>query len=339
MSLASFGRMAIITTTGLLVAASAHAQTIALPPLLGEEVTPAERSAIHHLLFTQIESFPTLEAVSSLAGPTTFDSACVTDHACLSVVAQLHHAEDVLAGRVRRRGTYLEIELTYHDGDGPDRRETFVVPDDPSVMSHTLEPLVRKLLSELALDDIAPLPPWLTQPSSPLGSTAPVPEPPERTRGHTTQLALRIGVSQYYTLTFITVGSEVAVPLREGAWLTLGVDSYSVDRDNVDDGQVGWNTIFPVNVGMRMGFGKQVVRPYLGADFVAAVYVWGPDGVDWASGGRVRIGVDILSTPHIGVNLNGALGAWYGGSWPAVSPGLETVRLLPQINAGIIFSP
>lgn len=157
-------------------------------------------------------------------------------------------------------------------------------------------------------------------------------------------LTLRGGYSAYGVFDFLTAGGELSVDLAKNVALVGGVEMFAVRRTPPEplvlaEGVVAqWDFIYPMNVGLLYRIPVEHVSPYVGADFIIARYYHDDIGSDWAGGGRVRAGVTWMAVPYFGLNLNVAAGAWTGGNWSLIEPGLKTTDFLPQISAGTVFA-
>jgi hypothetical protein len=170
---------------------------------------------------------------------------------------------------------------------------------------------------------------------------------------------------------FATVGAEFGVRLVSGLTFLVGVDVNMVRRalppDQVPEGAKPFETnyIFPVNAGLMYKINLGRVRPYIGADAIfshirtacldvevgacedladpelAAALVRDVDYVvrqNWAVGGRGRLGLDVMVNPHVGFNVDAALGYLSSRDWPNVDPRQPTGGFYPKISGGMIFA-
>ena len=169
---------------------------------------------------------------------------------------------------------------------------------------------------------------------------------------------------------FATVGAEFGLRLYKGLSFNVGVDVHVVRRalppDRIVEGGKSFETnyIFPVNAGFLYRVKAGRVRPYLGADAIfshirtacldveagaceqlnsgeGAALLRDVDYVlrqNWAYGGRGRLGLDVLINPHVGINLDVALGYWTSRDWPNVDPRQPTGGFLPHIGGGLLFA-
>jgi hypothetical protein len=170
---------------------------------------------------------------------------------------------------------------------------------------------------------------------------------------------------------FATIGAEVGVRLVSGLTFMVGVDVNMVRRalppDQVPEGAKPFETnyIFPVNAGLIYKINLGRVRPYIGADAVfshirtacldvevgacedladpelATTLVRDVDYVvrqNWAVGGRGRLGLDVMVNPHVGFNVDAALGYWSSRDWPNVDPRQPTGGFYPKISGGMTFA-
>jgi hypothetical protein len=161
---------------------------------------------------------------------------------------------------------------------------------------------------------------------------------------HVVQLTARGGYSRYYSFNFLTGGGEVAVAAAKGFHLLAGVEMYAVQRTLPPDvaSAVGifreWNFIFPLNVGGLYKFPIGRVQPYVGADTIFVQYYKDEVGADWAVGGRVRAGADMMVHPNFGFNLNVAAGVWSGQNWGLIEANVGQTGFLPQVSAGTVVA-
>ncbi len=167
---------------------------------------------------------------------------------------------------------------------------------------------------------------------------------PRTTGAKVLQVTARGGYSRYYSFNFITAGGELAVPLIAGLHALAGVEAYSVNRVLPQDQQVvtgyysKWDTIFPVNTGAMYKFNAGIAQPYVGADVIFVQYYKDAIGSDWAAGGRLRGGVDIMVVKNFGFNLNVAVGGWTGKNWSLIEAGLGQAGVLPQVSGGTVIA-
>jgi hypothetical protein len=159
---------------------------------------------------------------------------------------------------------------------------------------------------------------------------------------HTLQVTVRGGYALYYSLDFIAVGFEVALPVAERLDVMIGVDNYMTRRQLTPDLQAAtgvlatWESIMPWNAGAlyRMPLGDAEL--YGGADVIVAPYYIDEIGADWTVGGRARFGTDLPLTKHIGLNVDGSLGLWSGRTWRLIEQGISNTGLLPRVSAGLL---
>jgi hypothetical protein len=170
---------------------------------------------------------------------------------------------------------------------------------------------------------------------------------------------------------FGTVGAELGVRAAAGLFIVAGIDLHIVQRGLPPDeaALVGkateTNFIYPVNAGLLYRFKAGRVQPYIGADVIfshirtecitlagdgCAVYSdpttrgTVTQGVDyvlkqhWTVGGRGRLGLDIMLSPHIGFNADVALGYWRSSDWPNLDLRQPAGGFLPHVAGGLVFS-
>lgn len=154
------------------------------------------------------------------------------------------------------------------------------------------------------------------------------------------QVSLRGGYCRYYSFGFLTVGGEAAVRVVGNLHVLAGVEVFAVRRVNPSEIALAtgvysyWDQVVPLNLGVMYEFIDGPVQPYAGLDAIAGSYYQG----NFAIGGRVRGGVDVMVIEHLGLNLNVAVGAWSGSEWGKVETGTGTFGLLPQISAGTVIA-
>jgi hypothetical protein len=159
------------------------------------------------------------------------------------------------------------------------------------------------------------------------------------------ELTARAGYSPYFNLGFLTYGAEGAVELGDsGVSALFGLEAYSVKREipvkfQTDSGQTTeWNTIFPINAGIRYRILDGPVQPYVGADLIVAQYYVNEEGGSWAIGTRARTGLNVMVSDNFGLNANVAMGFWTGKNWGLIQQDVKKSGMLPQISAGTVFA-
>jgi hypothetical protein len=158
--------------------------------------------------------------------------------------------------------------------------------------------------------------------------------------GRHLQVTARGGYSRYGSLGFVTGGAEVGVKLVKGLHAIAGVETYGVKRtlppdQALEEGVYSrWNWMYPLNIGVIYKLPIGPVEPYAGADAILANYSEGA----WTVGGRLRVGADYMFIPHVGANLNVALGAWSGDEWDVVDVGVPNTGFLPQVSGGLVVA-
>jgi hypothetical protein len=157
-------------------------------------------------------------------------------------------------------------------------------------------------------------------------------------QGNTKILIAKVGYSQFQSLSFLTYGGEMAIPLGDRTALTLGVEFQSTKRLPTKEQQVKlglplelWNTIMPLNVGGLYRFGQGRIQPFVGADLILTQYT---RDFKVAIGGRARLGADLMLTKNLGVNASFSTGAWYGAKFNLIDEGLKDFGLVPQATLG-----
>ncbi|MCB9697829.1 MAG: hypothetical protein H6738_13690 [Alphaproteobacteria bacterium] len=162
--------------------------------------------------------------------------------------------------------------------------------------------------------------------------------------GHTVQVTGRGGFSKYYAFNFVTGGAEIGVAAYRGLHLVAGAEVYAVKRVLPPDLQLEtgiyseWNTIFPLNLGMLYKFPIGIAQPYVGADAIFVQYYKDEIGSDWAGGGRLRGGVDLMFIDNFGLNINVAAGGWFGQNWSLIQQNVGTSGFLPQASGGMVVA-
>lgn len=170
--------------------------------------------------------------------------------------------------------------------------------------------------------------------------------------------AVRGGGAKYYGLTFVTAGGELSVALGDsGLALLAGIETFAANRQVPAELQQSygrtqeWNFLYPLNAGLmyRLDNGGLAV-PYFGADVIGASYFEDPPTVQEETGfelagkrhttigARGRVGVDLMFTKNIGLNVNAAIGGWSGKRWPVIDASAKSGGLLPQLSAGAIMA-
>lgn len=138
---------------------------------------------------------------------------------------------------------------------------------------------------------------------------------------------------------FITFGAEFAYPVHDNIVVIGGMELYSINRKVPLEQQPvvmkisEWNTLFPLNAGALYVFDLGNISPYAGADILLCKYYES----SWATGLRLRGGVDIVATDRFGFNINVAYGALKGSHWVEVASINEDIGnsgTLPQFSAG-----
>jgi hypothetical protein len=157
-------------------------------------------------------------------------------------------------------------------------------------------------------------------------------------QGNTKSLTARAGYSQFQSLSFLTYGAEMAIPMGDRAALTVGLEFQSTKRFPTKEQQkkLGlplelWNTIMPLNVGGLYRFGQGRFQPFAGADVILTPYT---RDFKIAIGGRVRLGADIMVSKNLGVNAGFSTGAWYGSQFNLIDEGLKDFGIVPQATLG-----
>lgn len=158
------------------------------------------------------------------------------------------------------------------------------------------------------------------------------------------QIMIRAGYSKYYDFDFVTAGGELAIGAAKHVYILAGIETYNVQRAVPENMQVNgrlseWNTIYPINAGLVYKGGEGKVHPYIGADVILAPYYFDTNGqASWATGGRVRGGVDLMVADNFGFNFNVGVGAWHGADWAIVQRDTKATGILPQVNAGTVIA-
>jgi hypothetical protein len=151
------------------------------------------------------------------------------------------------------------------------------------------------------------------------------------------QVNLRGGVASYHDFTFVTVGGEFFYPVHENIMVTVGIETYSVNRQIPLERQPiemkisEWNTIFPLNFGAVYKLDRGNFKPYAGAEIITVNHYTGlarpaegealTDKAWWSTGLRARLGADYFVSERFGFNINLATGGWResGLSWEALA--------------------
>jgi hypothetical protein len=144
------------------------------------------------------------------------------------------------------------------------------------------------------------------------------------------------------TLTFVTYGGEVDVPLGSGLMFRAGIEGHSTQRqvpgpiqELEDLDETIWNTITPVHAGIGYQFGKARVKPHLGGEALMTPYA--KEGFKVALGARARVGVDLMVTRAFGIKLDGSWGFLYGSEFQMIEQGLGSLNTSPQFTIGTII--
>jgi hypothetical protein len=144
------------------------------------------------------------------------------------------------------------------------------------------------------------------------------------------------------TLTFVTYGGEIDVPLGNGLMFRAGIEGHSTQRqvpgpiqELQDLDETIWNTITPVHAGLGYQFGKARVKPHLGGEVLVTPYA--KEGFEVALGGRVRAGLDLMVTRGFGIKLDGSWGILYGSEFEMIEQGLGSLNTAPQLTIGTII--
>lgn len=160
---------------------------------------------------------------------------------------------------------------------------------------------------------------------------------------HAFTIRARGGYANYYSFHFAAGSFELAVPIvQTGLYISGGLGVYGVRRAlpyelQVQTGQThSWNVLYPITGGALYKFSvKGVAQPYAGADAVFCQYYKDEVGSEWAIGGRVRGGLDVMVHPNFGLNVDAALGMWSGRAFSFIEPTLKNAGFFPTLGAGV----
>jgi hypothetical protein len=157
-------------------------------------------------------------------------------------------------------------------------------------------------------------------------------------QGNTKSLTAKAGYSQFQSLSFLTYGAEMAIPMGDRAALTVGLEFQSTKRIPTKEQQVKlglppelWNTIMPLNVGGLYRFGQGRFQPFVGADLILTPYT---RDFKVALGARARLGADMMVSKNLGINAGFSTGAWYGSKFNLIDEGLKDFGIVPQATLG-----
>ncbi|MEZ4239849.1 MAG: hypothetical protein R3F59_27570 [Myxococcota bacterium] len=145
------------------------------------------------------------------------------------------------------------------------------------------------------------------------------------------------------TFSFQGLGAEAALHLGEGVEAVAGIGVLqavvAVPPDR--QGDLGVDHAVAVSYPVNLGFLVKPMRewqPYFGADALFARYPVDAGRSGTALGGRLRVGSDYMLGPHIGLNLDAALGGWGGAPREWVEREMRNGGILPQLSAGVVLA-
>ncbi|MCP4806600.1 MAG: hypothetical protein GY913_29430 [Proteobacteria bacterium] len=154
-------------------------------------------------------------------------------------------------------------------------------------------------------------------------------------------LSLRAGYSKFQVFKFATYGAELSIPIADAAFVNVGLEGYSTQRDipealreEYGGAETRWNHIMPFNLGITYQPTKRNLRPYIGGDLTLTPYT---STFKTAPGLRVRAGADIMVTDQFGLNVNGGAGFWYGKDFDTVQADVEPFGGTGLISAGTVI--
>ncbi len=310
---------------GLLASGAAWAAEVAVPPLVPGPSSPEALADVHGELVEAVIAEGAFEAVrASDLLPERLDEGCLADVRCLEAVAIGLEAPAMIAGQLVVGGTVPELRLVYYRGGQIVRMRAGPVPEGARASARAVRVLVHALLTGEAVP------------------AAPVVELPARRER--ARIRGRAGWSRYGPLDFVAGELDVSVGVVGGLSVVGGAAVFAVERrlppplENARGGDRVWNALAPLSLGLQYGFGRGAVQPYVGLDGVTGMYHRDDDGrMHWALGGRARLGADWMITDAVGLNLHGAVGAWWGDAWEDVEDGIPTSGRLWLASAGVVI--
>jgi hypothetical protein len=168
-------------------------------------------------------------------------------------------------------------------------------------------------------------------------------------------IPVRGGYANFGIFNFGTVGGEVQVRAVGGLNFLVGFKGEVVQRQlppgaedtcnckyrlNAQGAAIQNNWLTPFNAGLLYRFDKSRYQPYVGADVSITQYYVDPATLARriAIGGGARIGLDIMFTKNVGLNLDADIGFMSGKYWSAVDSRFnKTTYFSPQVSGGFVF--
>lgn len=321
----------------VLMASLAAAAGPARAPLLDDgTVSPSELAAVERAIDDAMAAAG-LDVVHIGAGEV--DEECLGDGTCLATVALEAGVTKLLTGRVHRDAAtgLVRLELALFDVDRVVQRtvDAAMLPSEPAAGA-------RAAVSELFAVDVDDMDPSRRAGTERAAREPRRPRPEREPRSDDRPRWLgsaRVGWSRYQALQFGTADLEIRARVAGGLHAVAGGGLFVARRD-LPDGAGGvrrsLDALAPVHAGLVYALNLGAVRPYLGAEAIAAKYH--RDLGALAVGGRGRLGVDLMVTDGVGIEVDAAFGVWRGREWEVIAAGLRDVGGLPSVSAGLVWA-
>ena len=168
-------------------------------------------------------------------------------------------------------------------------------------------------------------------------------------------IPVRGGYSNFGIFNFGTIGGEVQVRAAAGLNILVGFKGEVVQRQlppgaeatcnckyrlNAQGAAIQNNWLTPFNAGLIYRFDKSRYQPYVGADVSITQYYVDPATLARriAVGGGARLGLDIMFTKNVGLNLDADIGFMTGKYWSAVDARFnKSTYFVPNVSGGFVF--
>jgi len=156
-------------------------------------------------------------------------------------------------------------------------------------------------------------------------------------------ITARVGYARYQSLNMVTWGGEFSIDALKPFRINIGLEAQSLplpipDTEN-DFGvpEVEWRSVMPFNIGAAFVFYTDTLTPYVGLDLTLTAYT---SDFATAPGVRARGGFDYMVSDTFGVNVNAAVGGWFGTNTEntdIIIP-LGGAGLAPQFSLGTVLA-
>ena len=134
----------------LALTSNALAETVAVSPPVNNGVDPKVALGMHQLIASEVEYFGDVESGVDLEQkPGSLTNGCLSSTSCLRTITNAAGTDWLVAGAIFNDGSNIKMDYLLYDKNVGKviRRNTWIVPGDPSMMADAMTPVLRELLT------------------------------------------------------------------------------------------------------------------------------------------------------------------------------------------------